>query len=191
MRVVTAESAADRARIGARLRAARLSQQMTIKQVAEASGVTEGFISRLERDMTSPSVATLLALCDVLAIDAGALLSRSDATYVRLEDAPKLPTVPEGSVERLLSPRREHSIKVVHSRMEPGAAAASSSYALNAEVHFVHVISGAMTVTLSDQSWSMAAGDSLTFDGKEPHRWEAATETGCEALWFLTLAPVG
>jgi transcriptional regulator with XRE-family HTH domain len=61
--------------IGSRIRAARQSQRLTIEQVADATGLTKGFLSRVERDLTSPSVASLVTLCQVLSISIGDLFA--------------------------------------------------------------------------------------------------------------------
>jgi len=61
--------------IGSRIRAARQSQRLTIEHVADATGLTKGFLSRVERDLTSPSVASLVTLCQVLSISIGELFA--------------------------------------------------------------------------------------------------------------------
>ncbi|MDI2098312.1 helix-turn-helix domain-containing protein [Ruicaihuangia caeni] len=188
MRVVAVEQYPERARIGSRLRGARLAKHMTIKQVADACGLTEGFISRLERDLTSPSVATLINLCNALNIDAGALLSRTDAAHVKLENAPKLSSATEGSLEKLLTPRQESRVQAIHAIIEPGAKGNSQDYTVNSNVHFVHVLDGELTMEIQDQQWVLAKGDSLTFDGKESHHWTASPKDGATVLWFLTPA---
>jgi len=68
---------------GSRLRAARRARGLTAQQVAEAAGVTKGFVAQIERDETSPSVATLLRMCDALGIEVGSLFEspRSDLAY--------------------------------------------------------------------------------------------------------------
>ena len=48
--------------IGSRIRAARQDQRLTIEQVVEATGLTNGFLSRVERNLTSPSVASLVTM---------------------------------------------------------------------------------------------------------------------------------
>ena len=45
--------------IGASLRHVRRRQGLTLRQVAESAGVTESFLSQVERDIASPSIATL------------------------------------------------------------------------------------------------------------------------------------
>ena len=57
--------------IGARLRAARLARGMTLEAVATAAGISLGFVSKLERDQVSPSVASLVAICDAVGLKVG------------------------------------------------------------------------------------------------------------------------
>ena len=45
--------------IGAKIKRIRLSNQLTLEELANRSELTKGFLSQLERDLTSPSVATL------------------------------------------------------------------------------------------------------------------------------------
>ncbi|BDZ53982.1 hypothetical protein GCM10025870_10550 [Agromyces marinus] len=74
--------------IGAKLRSTRIAQGLTLAQVAEASGLSKGFLSRLERDETSPSVATLVQLCQVLSLPVGALFAEPEIQHIRRGDAP-------------------------------------------------------------------------------------------------------
>lgn len=188
MRILQAESYPQRARIGSRLRGARIARHLTIKQVAESCGLTEGFISRLERDLTSPSVATLVSLCAVLKIDAGQLLSHTEVAHVRLATAPKLASEGESSDERLLTPRQENRLQVIHARLEPGTTGSSQNYSVNSPVHFVHVLDGTLTLSFQDQSWELEAGDSLTFDGNESHTWTTPADRSATVMWCLTPA---
>ena len=45
--------------LGARIRALRQARRLTLRDVSERAGVTESFLSQVERDVTSPSIATL------------------------------------------------------------------------------------------------------------------------------------
>lgn len=188
MRVLEADSYPQRARIGARLRGARIGRHLTIKQVAESCGLTEGFISRLERDLTSPSVATLVSLCSVLRIDAGQLLSHAEAAHVTLESAPKLSSLNPGTQELLLTPEKESRLQVIYASLDPASSGSSQNYSINSPVHFVHVIEGSLTVSLQDQHWELKTGDSLTFDGNESHSWVTPEDSGATVMWCLTPA---
>src|SRR5215467_13038496 len=76
-------SADPGAQIGAHLRAARLAARMSMAEVAEASGLTKGFVSKLERDLANVSVASLMRLCEALEISVGSLFQASRGEVVR------------------------------------------------------------------------------------------------------------
>jgi transcriptional regulator with XRE-family HTH domain len=185
MRPLPVSTPAERAAIGRRLRSTRQSRHMTIEQLATSTGLTKGFISRIERDLTSPSVSTLIQLCDVLGIEIGALFAHTDAQFVRLETAPRIDLGGVAAVERLVSPRREERVQVIRSRVEPGGNGGPDFYAVSAELDLVHVIEGSIRMAFTDAEWTLQAGDSLTFDGRQPHNWWADDTVGADLVWVL------
>ncbi|MBC7761120.1 MAG: cupin domain-containing protein, partial [Candidatus Saccharibacteria bacterium] len=90
--------------------------------------------------------------------------------------------------ERLLTPRRESRLQVVRSTVSPGGSGGGKLYTINSPVDVVHVLAGSITVQFSDRTLTLAAGDSLTFDGREPHNWQADLEVETELLWILAPA---
>ena len=69
MKALPIESSGRTTAVGSRLRSHRRRNHMTIDQLASAAGLTKGFVSRVERDITSPSVDSLVRMCQVLRID--------------------------------------------------------------------------------------------------------------------------
>src|SRR5206468_12405119 len=132
----------QRIAIGAKLRGTRRAQGLTIGHVAEATGLTKGFISRVERDETSPSVATLLMLCEVLSLPMGRLFEAPDREVVRLADAPRVNMGGVGVLERMVTSRGESRLQLLRSALEPGASGGPDLYTINSEVEVVHVLSG-------------------------------------------------
>lgn len=184
-----ARDAGDGLRIGARLRDARLRQGLTIEHVARLSNVTKGFVSRLERDMTSPSVATLVAICEVLALPVGELFSAPKTDVVRRGAEPRIELTGEGVEERLLTPYGQGRLQLIHSTVEPGANGGAELYTLNAEVEVLHVLGGQLEVVFADHLEVVSAGDTITFSGREPHTWRNPSETlTAEALWIISPA---
>lgn len=188
MRPMPVEPTNQRAAIGSRLRAARRAQQLTIDQLAVATGLTKGFISRIERDMTSPSVATLVSLCEVLNVSIGDLFVSSAGELVTADSAPHINLGGTGANERLLTPRRESRLQVIRSTVVPGGTGGDKLYTINSPVDVVHVLAGSMTVQFSDRTWHLEAGDSLTFDGREPHNWQGDPTLETELMWILAPA---
>jgi transcriptional regulator with XRE-family HTH domain len=179
------------AAIGARLRAARQQRSLTIAQLADATGLSKGFLSRVERDRVSPSVATLVMLCDVLHVGVGELFSAPDTIHVPWDEAPAINLGGHLVAERLLSPRQEARLQVLRTQAAPGdlAGAGKDLYTVNTDVEFLHVIKGTVRVTLAAQHWDLRPGDSLTLEGREPHTWEVLDPAdGVDIIWVLVPA---
>lgn len=178
----------DRVRVGARLRASRQAQRLTIEQLASATNLTKGFISRVERDETSPSVATLVTICQVLSLPIGSLFEGAETEVVKLADAPLINMGGRGAVERMITPRGQSHVQVLRSTLQPGANGGDELYTINCDVEVVHVITGEVDVRFSDKTVSLSGGDTLTFSGHELHSWRNTGSSIAEILWTLVPA---
>lgn len=188
MRAVHPTPSDDPVRVGAKLRATRQAQGLTIGQLAEATRLTKGFISRVERDETSPSVATLVTLCQVLSLPVGSLFDGAETELVTLHDAPLINMGGTGALERMVTPRAQSAVQVLRSSLQPGADGGDKLYTVNCQVEVVHLISGDLQVRFSDRSVSLTEGDTLTFPGSELHSWSNPGKVTAEVLWTLVPA---
>ena len=191
MKALPLEPSADPVAIGSRIRAARQDQRLTIEQVAAATGLTKGFLSRVERDLTSPSVASLVTLCQVLSISIGELFAAPDIHLSRRGEGPRISLGGEGIVERLLTSRSERRLQILGVTIEPFGRGESELYAVDCDVDVLYIISGALTLRMTQESYDLEAGDTLSFPGREPHSWENRTPYPVEALWVLVPAASG
>ncbi len=190
MRPVPVSPTNHEVRIGARLRAARKAHGYTLEQLAGAAGLTKGFLSRVERDETSLSVASLITLCEVMSLQVGALFSAPDVALVRRDSAPAINLGGSGVSERLMTPRGQSRLQLVHTVAEAGATGGTDLYTINCELEVVYVLKGAIELVFSDHRQRLTAGDALTFSGGEPHTWVNASQTRtAELVWVLVPAP--
>lgn len=174
--------------IGSRIRAARKAQRMTIEQVADVTGLTKGFLSRVERDLTSPSVASLVTLCQVLSVDIGDLFAATDVALTRADEAPKISFGGDGILETLLTARSERRVQLLRGVIEPGGKGESELYSVDCDVDVLHVVRGRIVLILSNERYELSAGDTLSFPGREPHTWLNPTDEEVEVLWVLVPA---
>ncbi len=176
-------------KIGARLRAARLARGLTLEAVGAAAGISQGFVSKLERDQVSPSVASLVAICEAVGLKVGELFEPPPSQIVRAGHGAPINFGGEGAEEFLLTPGTQNEVDVIHSIIEPGGTAGDDLYSLDCEVEFVYVLDGRITVILGDDEHELATGDSMTFRGRDPHAWRNTSNTeSCEVLWVLAPA---
>lgn len=175
-------------RLGSKLRATRKAQGLTIEQVACTTGLSKGFISRVERDDTSPSVATLFTLCQVLSLPVGSLFEAPEVEVVALADAPLINMGGTGTVERLITPRAESRLQVLRSHVEAHGSGGIKLYTINCDVEAVHMLSGRVVIRFAGEEIILDEGDTLTFGGREPHSWHNPDEADAEMLWILVPA---
>ncbi len=177
-------------RIGSKLRAARKAHGLSLDQLAASAGLTKGFLSRVERDETSPSVASLITLCEVMSLDVGSLFTAPEVALVRRETAPAINLGGTGVSEHLMTPRGQSKLQLVHTVAEPGATGGRELYTINCELEVMYVLKGTVEVLFSDRRERLVAGDALTFAGGEPHTWEnPSTTRTAELVWILVPAP--
>lgn len=180
----------DRARIGRRLRQAREAQRLTLAELATSCGLTKGFLSKIERDQATPSVASLLRMCDALELSIGELFAPGrDSDLVRADAYPPISFGGVGMREALLTPGRERRLQVLHSAIAPGGGSGDETYELPIDVEFVFVIDGVLEVTVDGEVTLLHAGDALTFAPDAPHAFTNPHATATtRVLWVLSPA---
>ncbi|WP_105031217.1 helix-turn-helix domain-containing protein [Arthrobacter ruber] len=177
--------------IGSRIRAARQAQRMTIEQVAESTGLTKGFLSRVERDLTSPSVASLVTLCQVLSISIGDLFQVPETHLTRAAEAPRISLGGQGINERLMTARSERRLQMIRAVVEPYGRGEDELYSVDCEVETLHVVEGRFVLIFPNSRYELDAGDTVTFPGQEPHTWLNPDDREAVVLWTLVPAASG
>ena len=175
--------------VGARLRAARQAAGLTLAAVAAQAGLTKGFLSRLERDEVSPSVASLVTVCGVLGIGVGQLFEPPATSLVRAAEAPPINFGGQGVREVLLTAGAQRDLHVIRSVIQPGGRGGEELYSLACDVEVVHVLRGRLRLLLPGEVVELEAGDAFTMPGATPHTWLNPSAATCEVLRVLTPAP--
>ena len=176
-------------RVGARLRARRLERGLTITEVAERAGLTAGFISQLERDLTSASLSSLYRICGVLELWVGDLIDDVPAgRLIRREEQARRSLALGDAEHLLLSSRDERRFHVTESHIPPGGSAGEEPYTLPADVELVYVLSGSLELRVGDETHELEQGDTITYSPRDPHTWRNPSETD-EAVVLWTALP--
>ncbi|MGH3024446.1 MAG: helix-turn-helix domain-containing protein [Gaiellaceae bacterium] len=168
---------------GPRLRALRRERGLTIPQLAEAAGLTNGFISQLERGLTSASLSSLARIAAALGVRVGHLVDGIP------EGAHKTLTL-GGQAHVLLTPSEEARFHVTESRIEPGGTGGEDLYTLPADVELVYVVEGTLELRVGDETHEIAAGESFTYSPRDPHTWRNPSDSQeTIVLWLAVPNP--
>ena len=180
-----------RVRLGGRLRHAREAARLSLADVAARAGVTASFLSRVERDETSPSVASLVAICDALGLAMAELFAVPRTTLVRRAERPRIADLPKAAdvVDTLLTPAGERHVTVLETICAPGGSGGDAPYTLASEAEVCFVLEGRVEVLVGDEAFLLEPGDALTFGAAVPHTWRTAdADRGARILWILAPA---
>ncbi|MFJ6409449.1 helix-turn-helix domain-containing protein [Streptomyces hydrogenans] len=168
---------------GARLRRIRLGRGLSLTEVAQRAEVTKGFLSQLERGLTSVSVPTLLRVCEVLRIGVGELFAYPDEQVV--EGGSRIDMGGEGVAEYLLTPAGTTAFQVFRSVIEPGGGT-GGPYRLDTATIFAMGLSGSTRLVVGGETRMLSAGVSTSFSGRTLHQFDNPGTTVSEVLWVLS-----
>lgn len=185
-----AEPAVDVA-VGQRIRDLRRTRAMSLETVAARTDLSIGFLSQIERGLSSPSLRVLATLADVLGVGIAGLFggketagTAPDAVVTRERQRAKLNLWRTGISKQLLSPAGSDgrlNLFLVH--MEPGGSTGDELYTHDGEEAGL-VLSGAMKLVVDAESWTLKQGDSFRFASRRPHRFSnPSDDSKAVVLW--------
>ncbi len=177
---------ADRIRrLGAKIRALRKERGLTLKVLAQLSGLSHPFLSQVERGLARPSMSSLHQISEALGTNASWLLAGSEntreATVVRASDTSVVPASELGDmdgVRRVVAPEASPFQVVEFS----GAPDEFREYWVHDGFETIYVISGVVDVDLDGEIFRLGPCDSISYDTRQPHRLRAATEETVKLL---------
>ncbi|MGG0667184.1 helix-turn-helix domain-containing protein [Sporosarcina koreensis] len=174
--------------IGSKIKSLRLKKGLTQEELGERTDLTKGYISQLERELTSPSIETLFSLLEVLGTtpkeffdepkkNVKVVFSPADqTTYVNDEL--------KYSIRWLVPRSNENEMEPIHitfskngefKRFEPSLAET-----------FIHVLSGKVEIELGKRTFTAIKGDSVYYEASDHHRISNANNGPSELLLVAT-----
>lgn len=173
--------------VGGRLRALREARRLSIKALAERSGLAVNTLSLIEHGRSSPSVSTLQQLAVALQVPISAFFEpaapRSRIIYHRAGQAPATP-FPHGALADLGAGIARRSIEPLVLTLDPEAGSGPEPI-VHAGQEFVYGLEGCIAYHVAGQEFRLEAGDSLLFEATLPHRWQNCGPSRAVALLVL------
>lgn len=154
--------------IGSTIRAIRKRKNMTIAQICEETGLSQGFMSQVETNKTSPSIATLESIANTLKVPLAYLLLKSEdrMNIVRKENRMITKSGSENlKVEHLSSTKK---VRMMIVELPPGASTGKVPHAHEGEE--VHVVmKGKIYAEQGEDAAEFEEGDSFSWNACTPH----------------------
>jgi transcriptional regulator with XRE-family HTH domain len=174
--------------IGARLAAIRGLYGLSQRELAKRAGVTNGTISLIEAEKTSPQISSLrkillafpMSIAEFFTFD---IKQAHKAFYA----ADELPEIGSGKISFKLvaSDISGRSLQIVHERYRPGADTGREFLSHEGQEGGV-IVSGNLEVTVGSQTRVLRAGDAYYFNSRLPHRFRNPGQEVCVVVSAAT-----
>ncbi len=158
--------------LGARIRALRVARGETLRQLAAKAGVTESFLSQVERGAASPSIASVQRIARALGQSIAELFAEDEpaGSLVRVHDRRRIVYQGLGAVDEFLTRSTDGRLQVIMSTIEPGGGTGDEAYTHDSDEEVVIVLEGALDLWVGPEHYRLEAGDAVTHPSRVPHR---------------------
>ncbi|MBN9310092.1 cupin domain-containing protein [Devosia sp.] len=175
--------------LGSRLKDRRKVLGKTQQQVAEEASLTVGFISQIERGISTPSLASLFNLAKALETTVDQFVSDSPAhKHSVVTHSGQRQTYKVGGTSRFYEFLErgfpEAQLNACISHVPPGHA---SEVMRHEGEEFVYLVSGEMLYEVDGVKYELRAGDTLHFDSRKPHQGTNVGRDPAIELWVGTM----
>ena len=172
--------------IGGKVKRLRLQLGLTQEELAARTELSKGFISQLERDITSPSIATLMDILEALGTDVAAFFNEKPEVRVvyTAEDMFIKEASDGASVRWLVTDAQRNALEPILVTLPAGTHTDADDPHEGEE--FGYVLSGGVTLLLGDKKYRVRRGDSFYFRPSCVHGIQNTGKTEARVLWVST-----
>lgn len=180
--------------LGARLRAERLRQGLSLRETARRLGISASALSQIETGKAHPSVGKLFDIVNLLNVSVDGLLAgetvvaRDDGGFVSLQRTGEHEALELESGVRWhrLTSGSYPGVEFLHVEYQPGGSSTGDgTYMRHAGQEFGYVLSGRLTISVGFDTHRLGPGDSISFPATTPHRLGNDGPEPATAIWCI------
>lgn len=175
-------------KIGSKIKRLRLQRGLTQEELADRCELSKGFISLLERDLTSPSIATLVDVLECLGTDLPQFFTEKAARKVVFSEADTSVKYDEeglkGFIRWLVPSAQKNRMEPILVEIGPGGETDEDDPHEGEE--FGYVLSGSVQIVLGDRLMRARKDESFCFEPTAVHKLTNPGKTAARVLWVAT-----
>ena len=172
-------------KIGQKIKELRVQKGLTQEELADRSELSKGFISQVERDLNSPSIATLVDILQCLGTNLEEFFAGTGSEQVVFKKSDyfeKIDTDLHNKIEWVIPNAQKNQMEPILLTLEPGG----STYPDNPHEgeEFGYILQGSVTIHLGSQIYRAKKGESFYFTPDKKHY--LTSKAGAILLWVTT-----
>ncbi len=174
--------------IGPKLRALRIQRNLTQEELADRCELSKGFISQVERDQASPSIATLTDLLECLGSSLPAFFSedrKEKVVYAPQDMFEKADDENQrGKITWLVPDAQKNTMEPILLELKPGSA--SQELPPHEGEEFGYVLQGQVRLRAGKRNFTVRQGYSFCLHPSTTHSLENTGKAIATVLWVST-----
>ena len=174
--------------VGERLRELRRFRRCTLRTISARSGLSESFLSQVERGRSSASIESLRRVAEALGVSMADLFEPDGPPGSRVLRRDDRPALSFGILGRklLLTPGPLHHLEVFAGELELGGSTGTEPYAHGDSEELFVVQCGTVQLELGGELFELEPGDSIVYRSSTPHRVSNIGQELAEVMWIIS-----
>lgn len=161
--------------VGKKIKHLRSTKHMTLKELSEKTNLSIGFLSQVERGLTTLAIASLESIAEALDVDLSyffSLTKKSGKRVMRSYEKEIFRIENDQYIDYHLS-RQLHDMDMLPRFQEilPSKPDSEITSYQHPGEEFIYVLEGVLTVMIDNQQYDMYPGDSMHFKSNAVHNW--------------------
>jgi transcriptional regulator with XRE-family HTH domain len=184
----SAPEAVSEVDVGERLRDIRQLRRETLRTIAQRAGVSESFLSQVERGRASASIASLRRIAGALGVTVADLFEPGGPPRPRVLRRDERPSLAFGILGRklLLTQRPLQHLEVFVGELDAGGSTGAEPYAHGDSEELFVVLNGNVQLELGGDVHELESGDSIDYRSSTPHRVTNVGGECAEVMWIIS-----
>lgn len=171
--------------IGQRIKQLRVQNALTLEELASRSELTKGFLSQLERNLTSPSVSTLEDILEALGTDLATFFKHSKENKVVFrEDDYFVDEHEEYCIHWIVPNAQKNEMEPIVLDIHPFHN--SKTIESHDGEEFGFVLEGKIVLVNGEQEFTLKKGETFYINGKYSHYLKNNGKNEAKVLWITT-----
>ncbi len=168
--------------IGNKLKELRVLKGLTQEELADRSELSKGFISQLERNLTSPSITTLMDILQCLGTSIGEFFNEApdeQIVFGKQDYFVKEDTEYKNEIKWIIPNAQKNTIEPIYLTLQAGGSTCPDTPHEGEE--FGYVLQGAVSIHLGNKTYKAKKGESFYYTADKTHF--LSSKSGAVLIW--------
>ena len=168
--------------IGNKLKELRVLKGLTQEELADRSELSKGFISQLERNLTSPSITTLMDILQCLGTSIGEFFNEApdeQIVFGKQDYFVKEDTEYKNEIKWIIPNAQKNTIEPIYLTLEAGGSTCPDTPHEGEE--FGYILQGTVSIHLGNKTYKAKKGESFYYTADKTHF--LSSKNGATLIW--------